>query len=957
MTLYRLLERSKPGYAWQTHGVAYTEEGMCLFYRLSQKFPVQLQVASLVELGDKHFPDEKDGAFRWGAICEWNKEEPFSPARLLQPLAQPHQRDKHRPRYRSLDEMPLEMRKLLLDINLLWTSEQEAQFKEEFVALQENNIPLYRQLVEALWHRWAILYKDVPPFPDPKYNVALLLYARVFGLPVSEYSGQVEYLAQHVSLYGPLAPPPGQWGARASLSRNISAMIDSPVIHAWSYEEGDIKRILIVGKGLASHRDQIFFDALVTAMRVRASSEDIFSDGLISIERDPISDASLEIQLPVWGANAPLRDPEDASAAMRDLIRQLEKMDADTGFVQVHKEANAEIATIYPTLRHWATEAAISGDEILWTPTRDMMSTDKESVTIEPIFKFPSISYSASPRNRISPLELALSPHLLGADSWQRLISAYEELIIGRIQMDAQIRLEYYQRRADGLREEKKQWDKSDEQQRLQRWGPTVTLNQLFDDALGLAIWLREPTIKPTKQYYEESVPGLIQSYETWAAKMERILNSLRDAKQRQDLPFRRLMTARCFDAALRGRDLGETPRIQELYREWAATTGDLLRFEWRQKLLSEQANSEDLFTIHTTFNLRQYTNEQGTLIVRLGMIPYTLFDAKRSVALFDPRRRIMVVNDASDYPQPGAPPLSSIDIQQAIKQHLHGQSPDKIAPSSLTQFLQEWLIQSPRQVSQQIISLLGPQSTDRALRADSDQVLELYQHGALNASFSRLIDLADTATGNRALLTARESLEAARLRLPDIVKRWREKQNPTSEAILPEPQEFECRLYLWIAIAECLATGYVAKDHLPTIYRTPHAGGKPEIRDALAMADNTDPKYTREWVEYLTQWDLHEAYNKLKWGLPTEKSIISSEEDSTIRAFDALELMHLVANLREAMTQLSHAQEPIAAALVKLGPALESALCSYAANIVYGDLMYILERLTGREAPFSRGM
>jgi hypothetical protein len=91
--------------------------------------------------------------------------------------------------------------------------------------------------------------------------------------------------------------------------------------------------------------------------------------------------------------------------------------------------------------------------------------------------------------------------------------------------------------------------------------------------------------------------------------------------------------------------------------------------------------------------------------------------------------------------------------------------------------------------------------------------------------------------------------------------------------------------------------------------------------------------------------------------GLPNEQELISLEESSAVRAFDLIELLRVIKALRAATAALSHVQERRESALVKLGPALEAGLLSQAANIAYGDLVSLLEVLTGRQMAFdSRG-
>jgi hypothetical protein len=386
----------------------------------------------------------------------------------------------------------------------------------------------------------------------------------------------------------------------------------------------------------------------------------------------------------------------------------------------------------------------------------------------------------------------------------------------------------------------------------------------------------------------------------------------------------------------------------------------DLLRFEWRKMLDSLRAKPEDLFTVHTTFNLRLIGKAvpMANRISDMEMVPYTLLDRKRSVALFDRKRGFMVVNDPSDFPAPLAE-QSPVEIGQILLQ-----AEADLDDAEMIARLRASLLREPQLVCRQVLDLLKPQITGTALSEDSAQVRRVYEQGLQKMRFTRLVNLADHAMWGRALLTACESLRVARQVIPDLLAIWAQVRESALEARaaqhepLPEPNELKCRLHLMETIAECLAaTDFSIKERLPSLYRSPQTGGRPEIRNALAAADNADPAYTKKWIERLSNWDLGVAYNELLRGLPNEQELTLLEEHSAVRAFDLIKLLRITKALREATATLSHVQERRESAFVKLGPALESGLLSQTANIAYGDLVRLLEVLTGRQMAFdSRG-
>ena len=251
---------------------------------------------------------------------------------------------------------------------------------------------------------------------------------------------------------------------------------------------------------------------------------------------------------------------------------------------------------------------------------------------------------------------------------------------------------------------------------------------------------------------------------------------------------------------------------------------------------------------------------------------------------------------------------------------------------------------------------------SDVALSEDSAEVRKAYRQGMQRATFLNHVKLADSAMDGRALLTTRESVDVARRAITDFLEQWRKarevisQRHPELATPIPEPKELECRLHLMTAVAECIATDQTSKEYLPMIYRSHQTAGKPEIRAALATADHADPKYASKWIEHLSHWDLGSAYSELIRGLPSEEELTLLEEHGALRVFDALELVNIAKVLQHATASLSHIQERRTSALVKLGPALEVGFLSVPASIIHGDLLRMLEILTGTQVATGTG-
>lgn len=966
MIQYRVLECLNDSGEWKPDGVAYIEGGECLFYRYKQTL-VQ-KVESLTQLGETEYPRGQGIMFRWrNNIQEWDDEQiPFDPEAILQNIKQTKQTQqleeqlKEQPSWRSVDDLPPKSKRALVemlsDISALEKYPKVLlELIENFIFLFENGFPPYKELVYVILRHWSLIDKKEDQevlLPKDEHKVRLLLYAQVFELPLPLSPEQKDCLTRNKDLYTPLTPTPQAWGARTALSKNVLVMLNSPVMYVWVFKQNDEpERIVIVGKGLTEHREKVFNEALVTALRVQGHFSDVLNDGLIIITRNVEVANALELNLPILGANAPLADAETTVEAMRALIRQLKLLAKDTGFVQVYEVGVEDTNKLNDCFRELAKTVKNLQEPILWMPDSEAMASGKELVTSQPILNI-------SPGNRrLIPLQLTLSPELLRSNSWKELIAAYEKEVISRIALDAKIRLDFYQKRENSLRNEIEQWDKASKQDRQERWGATVTLTERFDENTGVIIWLRPPEIISTEEYFRKNVPYLIHHCTIWSKRMANILESLAKASQRPDAPFNRLATNRFFDAALRrglGLELEDMPKVKKLYEKWATPIINLLQFEWRKQLHSMGVDLQDLFTVHTTFSLFQGIDEQGN-ITQLLMIPHTLIDAKRSVVLFDPKCQIMIAKDASDYPQEITAPSSVIDLQQKLEKYQ-----DSSNVAEFCESLREMLIDNPTETIRQVLERLRPKVTKDDLSKDTEQLQESKEQVlSIPLSVPRLLERAENAMWNSALFTANSSLEDVLTAIPKLNEKWNKLKNSEQLQhleIIPE-KELRCRIHLLIALAGCLtkwscdpAPEQTLKDYLLLVFRTPHRAGELE-KTALIKARKANSKYVQNWIEYLSKWEPDLAAKKLTRDLPIEEELTSLRQYGAMRIFDAIEIIHIANQLREAAHNLNHVQETRATALMKLGPALEQAILSSGGNIVYGDLVSLLEILTGTTA------
>lgn len=953
MTDFRLLERQTPEGSWFPDGVAYAKGNLFLFFRGAQT--LRLHVEHLRDLDENHFPYEEHATFRWASIQVWDPQEAFAPENALSWAQQRSSAQSDALRNRTPEQVAVEVRALLA--LALWNENEKAKLRAAFAHFIEKGYPLYPQLVEAIWRQWPSS-SSTGPFVAAEHNVALLLYARAFDFPVDDYPSQVNYLKEHADLYAPLFETTGGWGPRASLAGGVKTLLDSPVMNVWVYkDQSEIHKMLIVGKGLRQFQDQLFTDFLLTAMRVQANPLDVINSGVVSIERHVGSIEARNIALPVMGANAPLRDVETATAAFQQLLNRLKQLSRETGFVQIHEIDARQMEGFKQNLLDTMKDALLLNKPILWAPE----SGESEIVLLEPLRELPRQQPKGELVRPPLPVEIEIGLDLFHTEKWLRLMKACQEDAVNTIYFDAMIKLDYYRKRIEALTAEKKRWDTADEDTRQAQWGPSITLNQRFDDETGLTVWLQRPTLKSTKEYFEEIVPILIDSHQRWAGKMESLISDLKAASEREDKPFTRLLMSRLFDSAIRGQPITGSPRVQRRYQAWVEPVADLLNFLLRYHFGRTGTDWNELFNAHTTFALFANIGERN----RIYLQPQTLIDARSSIVIVDPQRSYVIVKDPTDLPAPDQHPGGRQEID--ILRNLSGEWKE-LQPEELTKALREALIENPGLLDQ-VLKLLGPQIDTETLERDKSRIKEIQHKSQTEAlQFVRLIDRATNATISYGQLTMMESLEGAHRVIPDVIQRWQELRARAEEANrnleyhkpVLDQKKLECRLYLLKALYLCLLSGKDPKEHLPAILASHVSMASEEIRQALEAAEQLDPEFTKRWFDFLGQWELIGVLSMLRRDLPSEDDLLDSEQTHVASVFDVFDLITAARYFRDAMVELNPDHEIRASAYLKLGQAIENAMVTYAVSTVSAvdeEVRHLLEILTGRELTFKRGL
>src|SRR6266545_3847845 len=113
-----------------------------------------------------------------------------------------------------------------------------------------------RNLALLLWQYWRAECPDRSLLDDAEEDLALLLHAQAHGAWIPR-AGERNYhgrlLADHKQLFAPPPPEPSSlaWGPRANLAPEAGAAMDSPIMDAWVFEDGQsLGKVLIIGQGL-----------------------------------------------------------------------------------------------------------------------------------------------------------------------------------------------------------------------------------------------------------------------------------------------------------------------------------------------------------------------------------------------------------------------------------------------------------------------------------------------------------------------------------------------------------------------------------------------------------------------------------------------------------------------------------------------------------------------------------
>lgn len=775
----------------------------------------------------------------------------------------------------------------------------------------EQRPAVSKDVAIRLWRYWDHRGPDAALFDDPEQDVALLLHARAYGARVPDpgdagYCGAL--LADRSELFAPLMPNRVPWGPRAVLADEVRCALDSPIMDAWVFKDGPtLRQVLIVGEGLPEVRQHVMPAAFFTSLSAGGEPTDCVNVGVVRIQAVDGAAADPLLPFPFVGLRgAPLRgDAADAArAALDELVLLLRRFERETGLVQVTEAALESQQDVARALRSHAAKAS-TGPALLWAPAQaeELVGT---------------VPYHRIAQRDGGVLALELSAELLATQSFGNLLDEYRYATIERVRIDALVRRDHHWRASQQITREQRDYARSKRAGDLRDYDETVLLTHRHDGELGIDIRLAEPEEVSTERYYEDVVPGLVESHQRWFRRMDQIVASIAAAADRRDNPVLGLAAARFLDAAVRDREPDDSPASTAAFARWAKEAAPMLRFEWRSFLRKAQIDPGDVMTPHTFFHARQITAAEGQ--DRLAMSPLTIVDRMRSVVLLDARRRVVVVRDPTDDAQPAQRTADADWVNLVASARQAGRSIDEFAHA-----FAESLRAAPAEVVERTLETLSERPEDA--QAELDELTRQLAGAFARTALPRALTRASAGLSVGAFQTARGCLAA-----------------------LFEDEEHAVRAALFGAIVECLVAGRDVTE-LSAVARG-DAIGSTEIDDCLERARQLDRAYAGAWLDDVEELGLNRSARRLFLGLPPERERCDRGQLAALESRRAAESARLARRLEQAAATLSDQGEPQDGAFIKLGGALDELVLAEFAGGLRDEAWELLAVTTGREPP-----
>lgn len=433
----------------------------------------------------------------------------------------------------------------------------------------------------------------------------------------------------------PPFPKPLIWSSAAISQLDSMASMDSPLIHAWVYEEKKLPvEIIICGRGIDWVKKQIDTAILATILSLTPKPTDILLEGFtrLSLDRDERKSA-LDPDSLLMGVLLQTHISEnrysvgDPLAAMIALVQELIQLENKTGLVKVIRRPDVErsdlIQSIDSKKADFIDSPSDSDSVYIW---QNSWQGDKRIVA----------PYALHELNLQIPLTLTKT------DIYQRLHDLYQNELVRTATADALRRLNFY---AGNLSDHTKELELYIHKDTRHLLPESITLTHQIDYETGLAYRRENPDEISRDEYYGKHVPKLVRMDIQWIKKMKKLLRNLASAIGQPDSSLNRLTMARLFNAALRDLPLTGNSEIAHVYQEWKDKVQQFLWTIWHGTLKRNMLQELQLSTRQFFFNL---TIEQSE--AKIVLRPFFLVDSQTSLFVFDPNYSIPIIRSLYDY-------------------------------------------------------------------------------------------------------------------------------------------------------------------------------------------------------------------------------------------------------------------------------------------------------------------
>lgn len=448
----------------------------------------------------------------------------------------------------------------------------------------------------------------------------------------------------------PLYPKPLKFGLTDIFHPIIDWRLDSPIINIWFYtgNNGEIRAVTAVGKGMDFIRKEIEIDVFNVALHLKSGYDNVITNGFIYLNTTDDNDRKKEVKkksrnrfydrlkdlvtiLPLGNteeANTILnRDlPEDLDSALKKLRSNCIGIQQKTGFVIVHEVPYTELESNRDKLFEAIDEANDEGPIIIYE------EENKKNKVLYPetyrLFKDPA-----------KKIALPVSSDILESKWFKDILNNYYKAVLGNLKSDLLRRKEILEGRLKENKLEIKWFEKLDDDE-IDKMEDIVP-NIRYNEQLGIYENVKGTPVKP-RFYFSTSLKDIIEDTELKIKSIDDAIKRI--PKDDEDSYLKQYCISRIFDCALREIDLCDNRQCNDLFINWRRKIKGLFKAEWKDYLENNLKIPVSFIFKRTTF-FKLDCDENS----KYSIIPIAIIDSKRSNILIDNSNKTFLVYDPLD--------------------------------------------------------------------------------------------------------------------------------------------------------------------------------------------------------------------------------------------------------------------------------------------------------------------